>query len=410
MVLDESIAPAMEASADAPARILVIDDEETVLISIQGVLELDGYQVAATTSGVHALELAQRQFFDLVLTDLRLADIDGLELLSDLQRISPESVTITLTGYASLDTALTALRQGAYDYLIKPCDVLQLRTSVQRGLERSRLSIQLRKRVAELEQANETIRVLNLELEQRVERATADLREQITARDEFMATVSHDLKSPLTFIKGMANLRRRRAVATAETAPLVDALDQIETCAGRMAQMLDELVDAGRLEAGRPLELRRDMTDLVELARQRVAEHQQTTDRHVLHVSTDVPDLIGIWDRVRLGRVLDNLVGNAVKYTPRGGTIEVRIDVELQPDRWAVLRISDSGEGIPDSDLPYIFERFRRGRNVEGRIPGTGIGLSGARSILEQHGGSIAVESEVGQGTTVTVRLPLAST
>ncbi len=410
MVLDESIAPAMEASADAPARILVIDDEETVLISIQGVLELDGYQVAATTSGVHALELAQRQFFDLVLTDLRLADIDGLELLSDLQRISPESVTITLTGYASLDTALTALRQGAYDYLIKPCDVLQLRTSVQRGLERSRLSIQLRKRVAELEQANETIRVLNLELEQRVERATADLREQITARDEFMATVSHDLKSPLTFIKGMANLRRRRAVATAETAPLVDALDQIETCAGRMAQMLDELVDAGRLEAGRPLELRRDMTDLVELARQRVAEHQQTTDRHVLHVSTDVPDLIGIWDRVRLGRVLDNLVGNAVKYTPRGGTIEVRIDVELQPDRWAVLRISDSGEGIPDSDLPYIFERFRRGRNVEGRIPGTGIGLSGARSIPEQHGGSIAVESEVGQGTTVTVRLPLAST
>jgi|SRR6266545_4795068 len=410
MVLDESIAPAMEASADAPARILVIDDEETVLISIQGVLELDGYQVAATTSGVHALELAQRQFFDLVLTDLRLADIDGLELLSDLQRISPESVTITLTGYASLDTALTALRQGAYDYLIKPCDVLQLRTSVQRGLERSRLSIQLRKRVAELEQANETIRALNLELEQRVERATADLREQITARDEFMATVSHDLKSPLTFIKGMANLRRRRAVATAETAPLVDALDQIETCAGRMAQMLDELVDAGRLEAGRPLELRRDMTDLVELARQRVAEHQQTTDRHVLHVSTDVPDLIGIWDRVRLGRVLDNLVGNAVKYTPRGGTIEVRIDVELQPDRWAVLRISDSGEGIPDSDLPYIFERFRRGRNVEGRIPGTGIGLSGARSILEQHGGSIAVESEVGQGTTVTVRLPLAST
>jgi signal transduction histidine kinase len=409
MVLDESIAPPMEAPAGAPARILVIDDEETVLLSIQGVLELDGYQVAATTSGVHALELAHREFFDLVLTDLRLADKDGLELLSELQRISPESVTITLTGYASLDTALTALRQGAYDYLIKPCDIIQLRNSVKRGLERSRLAIQLSKRVSELEQANETIRALNLELEQRVERATADLREQITARDEFMATVSHDLKSPLTFIKGMANLRRRRAVAVPETAPLVDALEQIETGAGRMAQMLDELVDAGRLEAGRPLELRRDMTDLVELARQTIAEYQQTTDRHVLHLQADVPDLVGIWDRVRLGRVLDNLVGNAVKYTPRGGTIEVRVDLEQQPDRWAVLRISDSGEGIPESDLPHIFERFRRGRNVEGRIPGTGIGLSGVRSILEQHGGSIAVESAVGQGTTVTVRLPLKS-
>ncbi|HEY3058032.1 MAG TPA: ATP-binding protein [Chloroflexota bacterium] len=409
MVLDESIAPPMEAPAGAPARILVIDDEETVLLSIQGVLELDGYQVAATTSGVHALELAHSEFFDLVLTDLRLADKDGLELLSELQRISPESVTITLTGYASLDTALIALRQGAYDYLIKPCDIIQLRNSVKRGLERSRLAIQLSKRVSELEQANETIRALNLELEQRVERATADLREQITARDEFMATVSHDLKSPLTFIKGMANLRRRRAVAVPETAPLVDALEQIESGAGRMAQMLDELVDAGRLEAGRPLELRRDMTDLVELARQTIAEYQQTTDRHVLHLQADVPDLVGIWDRVRLGRVLDNLVGNAVKYTPRGGTIEVRVDLEQQPDRWAVLRISDSGEGIPESDLPHIFERFRRGRNVEGRIPGTGIGLSGVRSILEQHGGSIAVESAVGQGTTVTVRLPLKS-
>ena len=409
MVLDESIAPPMEASADVPARILVIDDEETVLISIQGVLELDGYQVAATTSGVHALELAQSQFFDLVLTDLRLADKDGLELLSDLRSVSPESVAITLTGYASLDTALTALREGAYDYLIKPCDVLQLRTSVQRGLERSRLSMQLRKRVAELEQANETIRALNLELEQRVERATADLRDQITARDEFMATVSHDLKSPLTFIKGMATLRRRRAVAVPETAPLLDALEQIDACAGRMAQMLDELVDAGRLEAGRPLELRRDMTDLVELARQTIAEHQHTTDRHVLHLTSNLTDLVGIWDRVRLGRVLDNLVGNAVKYTPRGGTIEVHVDKEGQADRWAVLRITDSGEGIPASDLPHIFERFRRGRNVEGRIPGTGIGLSGVRSILEQHGGSIAVESEVGQGTTVTVRLPLQS-
>jgi signal transduction histidine kinase len=136
-------------------------------------------------------------------------------------------------------------------------------------------------------------------------------------------------------------------------------------------------------------------------------EHQQTTDRHLLRMETNVPDLIGVWDRVRLGRVLDNLVGNAVKYSPRGGAIEVRVDLEEHAERWAVLRVSDKGEGIPAGDLPHIFERFRRGRNVEGRIPGTGIGLSGVRTILEQHGGSIGVESAVGHGTTVTVRLPL---
>jgi signal transduction histidine kinase len=406
MVLDESIAAPMEALAVVP-RILVVDDEAAVLATIQGVLELDGHQVVATSSGHEALELARGQFFDLVLTDLRLADLDGLEIVRALQVVSPDSIAITLTGYASLDTAIEALREGAYDYLVKPCDVLELRTTVKRGLERSRLAAQLRNRVRELEQANETIRALNLELEQRVERATADLRDQLTERDEFVATVSHDLKSPLTFIKGMANLRRRRAPVTPVTTPLLDALEQIEACAGRMAHMLDELVDAGRLEAGRPLELRRDTTDLVALARQTVVEHQQTTDRHLLRMETNVPDLIGVWDRVRLGRVLDNLVGNAVKYSPRGGAIEVRVDLEEHAERWAVLRVSDKGEGIPAGDLPHIFERFRRGRNVEGRIPGTGIGLSGVRTILEQHGGSIGVESAVGHGTTVTVRLPL---
>src|SRR5579859_5355752 len=154
------------------------------------------------------------------------------------------------------------MREGAYDYLFKPCEILELRTTVARALEHSRLAVQLDQRVRELEQANETVRQLNLELESRVERATAELREQITQRDEFMAAVSHDLKSPLTFIKGMPSLRRRRATVTPETEPLVEALGQIEASAARMALQLDELVDASRLQAGRPLDLRRAPTDL----------------------------------------------------------------------------------------------------------------------------------------------------
>jgi signal transduction histidine kinase len=408
MVIDDPTSAALAAAQLPPPRVLVVDDEETVTVTLQGILELDGYSVTASTSGEIALELMRTHPFEVVLTDLRMDGVDGLDLLRELHTISPDSVAIVLTGYGSLDSAVQALREGAYDYLVKPCDILEMRTTVARGLERARLASQLRARVRDLEQANETNRALNLELEARVERATAELRREMLAKDEFMSTVSHDLKSPLTFIKGMANLRRRRAAATPETRPLIDALEQIEGCAGRMAQQLDELVDTGRLQSGTPLELRRDKVDLIALARKAVAEHQQTTDRHALHVSTRLPKLVGEWDELRLGRVLDNLLDNAVKYSPRGGSVKVSIGTA--DDGAAVLSVSDRGEGIHESDLPHIFERFRRGQNVEGRIPGTGIGLAGVQRIVEQHQGTIAVDTRVGVGTTFTIRLPLEPT
>ena len=409
MVIEEEQVTPLPLTLPGP-RILVVDDEEPVLESIKGVLELDGHDVVGVSSGQRALELIRSQPFDLVLTDLRMEEVDGLEVLRVLRQQSPDAVSIMLTGYGSLDSAVKALREGAYDYLVKPCDILELRTTVSRGLERCRLDRQLRAYVRDLEQANGTIRSLNLELEQRVEDATAALREQIQARDEFLATVSHDMKSPLTFIKGLASLRQRRAARTPGTEPLLEALGQIEAAAGKMARQMDELVDASRLQAGRLLELRREPTDLVALVQQAVEEHQQTTDRHAIGLETEVPQLVGLWDAQRLERVLSNLLGNAIKYSPRGGSIHVALEAE-QDGRgasYAVLRVRDHGEGIPDSDLPYIFERFRRGQNVEGRIPGTGIGLAGARQIIELHGGSILAESQVGKGTTLTVRLPLA--
>jgi signal transduction histidine kinase len=400
------------ASAAAPeavmaaARILLVDDEAAVVETLRGILELDGFDVIATTSGAEAVDLIRGEHFDVLLTDLRIDSFDGTQLVGELKDAGSDTSAIILTGFGSLDSAIGALRQGAYDYLLKPCDVLELRTTVSRAIERTRLAMELRQRVRDLEQANETIRALNLELEARVDVATAELREQITLRDEFMSTVSHDLKAPLTFIKGMASLRRRRAQPVPENQPLLDALQQIEACAGRMAQQLDELVDASRLQAGMPIELQRQPVDLLELARKAVVERQQTSDRHVISVSTDLPELIGTWDGVRLGRVFDNLLDNAVKYSPRGGTVEVSVRSEAG---LAILSVSDRGEGIPAADLPHIFERFRRGRNVEGRIPGTGIGLAGVQRIVELHHGTISVDSSLGEGTTFTIRLPLGA-
>lgn len=395
--------PAASVPATTP-RILVVDDDESVVVTVRGVLELDGYNISSTTSGLEALERIRAEQFDAVLTDLRMEALNGTDLLRELDEVDADTAAIVLTGYGSLDTAIDVIRHGAYDFLVKPCDVLQLRTTVSRAVERTRLARQLRQRMRDLEQANETIRALNFELEARVQGATSELRDQITLRDEFMSTVSHDLKSPLTFIKGMASLRRRRARPTTENQPLLDALEQIEASAGRMAQQLDEIVDATRLHAGATLELRHQRVDMVALTRDAVAQRQQTTDRHALYVSTDLDRLIGKWDGVRLGRVLDNLLDNAVKYSPRGGTIAVTVGHE---DDVAVLTVADRGEGIPENDLPHIFERFHRGRNVEGRIPGTGVGLWGVQRIVELHNGTISVASRVGQGTTFMIRLPI---
>src|SRR6185503_16510056 len=129
--------------------------------------------------GSDAIRKLNESPFDLVLTDLRLDDADGLSIISEVCRVQPDAVSIILTGFASLESAIKALREGAYDYLIKPCDVDELRAVVARGIERRQLGVQLKTRLAELEQANSTIRELNRELQVRVDEATAALQRRM---------------------------------------------------------------------------------------------------------------------------------------------------------------------------------------------------------------------------------------
>ena len=145
------------------------------------------------------------------------------------------------------------------------------------------------------------------------------------------------------------------------------------------------------------------------LARKVTAEQQQTTELHRVRIETPLDHLVGEWDPSRLERVLVNLVENAIKYSPAGGGVVVRLSkIEDGDGSLAALDVSDRGIGIPEADLGRVFERFHRGSNVVGRVLGTGIGLAGVRDIVEQHGGAVKVESREGIGTTVSVRLPLA--
>jgi PAS domain S-box-containing protein len=251
--------------------------------------------------------------------------------------------------------------------------------------------------------------VLNKALRETIEerdRAVADLQEALRTRDEFLASASHDLKNPLASIKATAQLLQRRMdrQETLDLARMRDGLRRVDAIASRAAGLVEELLDLARLQMGSPLDLDRQPTDLVRLAREVAEEHQQQTDRHVVRVETIQDELVGSWDGIRLGRVLSNLLDNAVKYSPKGGPIVVRVGREGD---WAAVEVVDQGMGIPPSDHGRIFERFQRASNVEQRIGGTGIGLASARHILESHGGSISVESEEGAGATFRLRLPI---
>jgi signal transduction histidine kinase len=242
-------------------------------------------------------------------------------------------------------------------------------------------------------------------------RLYSEVEAALRTRDSFLSSVAHDLKSPLAAIKGNAQLLQRqlaRRGPSGATDQMAVRLAMIDATATRMTRMLNELLDLTRLQMGRPLDLDSRPTDLVALARQIAAEYQQGHEQHQIRVEAAVPELIGAWDEARLERVLRNLVGNAIKYSPEGGEVALEVAPEDgAAGPWAVVVVQDHGVGIPAGDVPHIFERFRRGQNVAERISGTGIGLASARQIVQQHGGTIAVVSQEGHGSTFTVRLPL---
>jgi signal transduction histidine kinase len=234
------------------------------------------------------------------------------------------------------------------------------------------------------------------------ERLAGDLKRALHARDEFLAAASHDLRNPLSTIQSAAELLERSLDDPQMRDRAASCGDHIQSAAKRMAQQLDAFLDVSRLEAGRPLELKKRTYDLMPLVRQVVQECQQTTQRHRLLLEGPAMLQASV-DAARLQRVVGNLIGNAIKYSPDGGEVNIKVEAH---ETDVILMVHDRGIGIPGADQSRVFERFQRGTNVEGRFQGTGIGLAGARQIVEQHGGAITVKSQVGKGSTFTVRFP----
>jgi signal transduction histidine kinase/GAF domain-containing protein len=227
-----------------------------------------------------------------------------------------------------------------------------------------------------------------------------------TAREEFLAQASHELRTPLTSLLAYLQLAARRLAADPDAAErLRETVESATAQAQRLRELVNDLLDASRIRQGR-LELRREPVDLVALVRRVVTEHWEAGPRrrHTFHITAPTISVLGEWDTERLRQVFANLIGNAIKYSPRGGSIWVGIEARGEE---AVVWVRDEGIGIPEEDLPRLFRPFGRVEQAAARnIPGFGLGLYISRDIVERHGGRITVESTPGAGSTFTVILP----
>jgi signal transduction histidine kinase len=246
-------------------------------------------------------------------------------------------------------------------------------------------------------------------LHERTHAARQQAEAAIKLRDEVLAGVSHDLAGPLARIRLYAELIQAESAIVQPD----DSAEQLNGWSERivaatisMKSLMQELVDVARLQMGHALSLDLSETDLVGLARRLVGEHQAAGRLVTLQSNSD--HVVGLWDEPRLSRVVGNLLDNALNYSPPSTWIEVNVDAlsESQTGDLALLQVRDRGRGIPPDDLPRVFERYFRGSNVATHASGSGLGLAVARQIVEQHGGAIDIESELGTGTLVSLRLP----
>src|SRR5204862_7783711 len=301
----------------------------------------------------------------------------------------------------------------ADDYLVKPSEVEELRSTVARGIERRRLGQELRLRVAELAE-------LNASLQLRIDEATAELKERYEQlkeldrmKSQFLSIASHELKTPITAMSGFLQVALRRVRRLSEAAGaspvaeglrgITEQLDVVYRQTTKLARLVDELLDVSRIQTGR-IEFRYGDVDLGELANEVATRMQLTTTTHEISVTRDSQSVVTA-DRDHLEQVLNNLVTNAIKYSPSGGAIT--IDVRPEDDGGVRLSVTDEGIGIPEKELDAIFGLFYRSPDRAARdAAGMGLGLYISKEIVVRHGGRIWAESAGAKGSTLNVLIP----
>jgi len=376
-------------------NILVIDDEPAILMTLSAALEDMQYKVTTAVNGKEALILIGKQPCNIVIADIKLPDISGLEILEATKELNPETAVIMITGHASIETAVDAINEGAYAYILKPVAVNELETIIKNALREQRLLIENRKLVESLQQSNRHLEEANRALEQVSQ-----------AKSDFMAKMSHELRTPLNSIIGFSE------VLLSNTSPVGPAtheefLNYIHVSARHLLHLINSILDLSKIESGKmslePIEF--DLAVLLEDVRITVlpvlATKKQTLE---IEIGEDVSSIFA--DEAKMKQIFLNLISNAHKFTRTGG--KIRVICRLETSHWLHCSVIDNGIGISLQDQQRIFEEFGQVKTLRSRGNGVGLGLSIAKRLVELHGGKIWVISEVGHGSTFTFSIPLA--
>ena len=358
-------------------RILVIDDDEVALLTCRRILEKAGYEVETFDNGPQGFQRFREAPAQVLLVDLKMPQMDGLEVIEQVRAFDPRAIIVLMTGYATIAAAVDAMKAGAYDFLPKPFTPEELRLTVDRCFERWSLAAESEKLRRQKEELQRT----------------------------FATFVSHQLKAPLVAVKQYLDVLLRTCAS-----PLPEtALTWIGRSQERLAEMLviiDDWLTLAKLEGDR-LSDREATTDLCAIARKTVDAIQEQAKLAQVSVSLQVSPEGGIWvhgDAVALSNVAANLIENAIKYNRAGGRVVVAVAGEKD---LAVLAVTDTGLGIPEECLPQLFTEFFRVRTDQTHgIPGTGLGLAICKKIIEGLSGTIRVSSKLGEGSTFIVQLP----
>lgn len=397
----------------AKTGILVVDDEKGMRDLLSFMLRTEGYHIAEAASGEDALTHMEAGLFDVVIADIMMPGMTGLELLRHIRGHDNDAVVIVMTAYASLQTAVEAMKFGAYDYLIKPFDdVDKVMNIVARAVDRRRLVRRNVRLMNNLRETNRRLQEMFAEAQERtvqLEAAYNDLKELECLKSQFLSNVSHELRTPLALVKGYITLMADHLLGSLNDTQL-GALKVVNERTDGLIQMVEDLLFMQDIELDNACLCLEAVS--LEIVVQRVCRRMQSRARRkaiTLHTpdegneNKEIPTIQA--DAWRLEQAVSHLVDNAIRFSYPGGHISIDLAVK---DQYLCLTVKDQGEGIPPEELDRVFVRFYRANIGTGqRIGGTGLGLALTKYIAEMHGGDVIVASDPGIGTTVCLTLPL---